>query len=39
MAYAKHGGYENGLDGIEIYIYEIYQKPFNDAPDVLEIHG
>lgn len=39
-AYEKHGGYEeNNLNGVEINIFELYQKPFDDAPDVLEIFG
>lgn len=37
-AYSKHGGYENGnMDGITINVFELDQKPFEDAPDVLEI--
>ena len=37
-AYEKHGGYENGnMDGINVNIWELYQKPFDDAQDVLEI--
>lgn len=37
-AYERHGGYENGnMDGINVSVWELYQKPFNDAPDVLEI--
>lgn len=37
-AYEKHGGYENGnMDGINVSILELYQKPFDDASDVLEI--
>lgn len=37
VAYSKHGGYEKGnLDSVAIYIWEI-SKPFDDAPDVLEI--
>ena len=37
-AYKKHGGYENGnMDGVDINIFPICQKPFADAPDVLEI--
>ena len=37
-AYEKHGGYENGnMDGVDINIWELYQKPFDDVPDVLEI--
>lgn len=39
-AYSKHGGYENGnLDSVRISIWEIYQKHFDDAPDVLEIYS
>lgn len=37
-AYSKHGGYENGnMDCITINVFELYDKPFEDAPDVLEI--
>lgn len=37
-AYKNHGGYENGnMNGVDINIWELYQKPFDDAPDVLEI--
>ena len=37
-AYLKHGGYDkSGIDATYVYIYKIYQKPFVDAPDVLEI--
>ena len=31
--YIKHGG----ASGEEIEIYEIYQEPFDDVPDVIEI--
>lgn len=35
-SYAKHsGGYDNSAE--ELYIYEIWMKPFDDAPDVIEI--
>ena len=33
-SYKKHG-YENTSE--EVYIYEIWQKPFEDSPDVIEI--
>lgn len=37
-AYKRHGGYENeNLEGVRVDIFALYQKPFNDAPDVLEI--
>lgn len=37
-AYLKHGGYDkSGIDATEVRIYEIVQKPFVDAPNVLEI--
>ena len=35
-AYTKHGYYNPFTE--EIRIYEIYQKPYDDAPDVLEIY-
>lgn len=39
-AYSKHGGYEDGnLDSVKINIWEIYQKHFDDAPNVLEIYS
>lgn len=39
-AYSKHGGYEEGnLASVEVNVWEITQKPFDDAPDVLEIMG
>jgi len=37
-AYIKHGGYENeNMDGVDINIFQMYQRPFADVPDVLEI--
>ena len=33
-SYKKHG-YEDTSE--EVYIYEIWQKPFEDSPDVIEI--
>ena len=34
----RHGGYENeNLEEVRVDIFALYQKPFNDAPDVLEI--
>ena len=37
-AYKRHGGYENeNLEEVRVDIFALYQKPFNDAPDVLEI--
>lgn len=37
-AYSKHGGYENGYMASDIInVFELEQKPFEDAPDVLEI--
>lgn len=39
-AYSKHGGYENGYIASDIInVFELEQKPFEDAPDVLEIFG
>lgn len=37
-AYKRHGGYENeNLEEVRVDIFALHQKPFNDAPDVLEI--
>lgn len=37
-AYKRHGGYENeNLEEVRVDIFALDQKPFNDAPDVLEI--
>lgn len=37
-AYKRHGGYENeNFEEVRVDIFALYQKPFNDAPDVLEI--